>query len=74
MVEICTWNEVTSKNYVILYWYLFNKPNYQRMIAEDIRELKKSEEFKEYIPSTLIYENNITRCLREMEESNLIAI
>jgi hypothetical protein len=75
MAEICTWDQVfTSKNYVILYWYLFNKPSYQRMIAKDMEELKKSEEFKEYIPPTLIYENNITTYLRDMEESNLIAV
>jgi hypothetical protein len=73
MEKICTWDQVfTTRNFVILYWYLFNKPNYQSGIAEDMRNLKKSEEFEKYIPSSLTYESNITNYLRKMEKHNLI--
>ncbi|MGD2248796.1 MAG: hypothetical protein PVF58_10365 [Candidatus Methanofastidiosia archaeon] len=81
MVEICPWNEVFTKysesvneSLIILYWYLFNNPSYQRRIAEDMYELRESEEFKEKIPSYIAYENNIGNCIQKMEEHNLIGI
>ncbi|KYK35925.1 MAG: hypothetical protein AYK19_01590 [Theionarchaea archaeon DG-70-1] len=81
MVEICTWDEVFTKytkkeniSLVILYWYLFNKPDHQKNIATVMGNLREKDEFKEIIPSYLAYPNNIGSCLRKMEEHNLVGI
>lgn len=81
MVEVCTWDEVFStykkkanKNFVILYWYLFNKPDYQKNIADEMKRLIKLDEFKKNIPPSLTTQKNITKYFREMEERNLIGI
>jgi hypothetical protein len=76
MVEVCTWDKAfTSKAHIVLYWYLFNRPDYQLHIAEEFADLRRnSDEFKESIPRSLTCQNNITRYLREMEECNLVGI
>jgi hypothetical protein len=76
MVEVCTWDKAfTSKTHIVLYWYLFNRPDYQLHIAKEFADLRRnSDEFKGSIPVSLTYESNITNYLREMEEYNLVGI
>lgn len=76
MVEVYTWDKAfTGKTHIVLYWYLFNRPDYQFHIAEEFANLRRnSDEFKESIPVSLTYESNITNYLREMEQYNLVGI
>ncbi len=81
MVEICTWDEVFKLRrgnpnviFLILYWYLFNKPDYQSNITKEMKELKKLKEFEDFIPHSIAEERNITRYIRKMEEYNLIGV
>jgi len=76
MVEFCPWNEVfgiykraENEAFVILYWYLFNKPDYQSNI---VKEMKKLEESFKNLPKGILHNRNIGKYLHKMEEYNLI--
>lgn len=80
MDDICTWDEVFTRKreapnliFLTLYWYLFNKPDYQSSIAKNLRKLKDERGFKD-IPDSITKERNITTYIHEMEEYNLVGI
>lgn len=80
MDNICTWDEVFTRKkqapnliFLILYWYLFNKPDYQSNIADKLEKLKEKKEFKD-IPDSITKARTITKYIHEMEEYNLIGI
>lgn len=79
MVEICTWDEVFTKYrekeseiFVALYWYLFNKPDYQTNIARVMKKLREEKGFDD-LPKSITDSKLIGKYLHEMEEYNLIA-
>jgi len=75
MICVCPWSDIFSrpkgKPYALLYWYLFNKSDYQSSIADKLRKLKKLEIFED-VPSSITHERHIGSYLHEMEEYNLI--
>jgi hypothetical protein len=80
MKSVRTWDEVFTRRkkapnliFLILYWYLFNKPDFQSRITDNLRKLKDKDEFK-IIPDSIITERNITAYIHEMEKYNLVGI
>lgn len=80
MKSVCTWDEVFTRKkktpnliFLILYWYLFNKPDFQSGIAKSLGKLKNEDEFK-IIPDSITTERNITAYIHEMEKYNLVGI
>lgn len=78
MIEVTPWDEVfteykgTKKGiFTILYWYLFNKPDYLTNIASEMKKMEKSGAFENF-PKVITHKNTIGKPLHEMEEYNLI--
>lgn len=77
MTGYCTWKQafVGEKGdidmFFILYWYLFNKPDYQGGILKTMEKLKKSEVFKD-LPKSLDRSQDIMKYIHKMEKNNLI--
>lgn len=74
MTVCLPWNEVFktykkagTKIKVLLYWSLFNKPNYQGGIADKMGKIQTA------LPSTVTDARAIGQALKEMEECNLIS-
>ena len=61
--------------FIILYWYLFNKPDCQVGILKTMDELQRSRHFKN-LPKSLISKDSrrqgINKYIQQMEEYNLI--
>lgn len=79
MIEICTWDEVFTKYkekeseiFVVLYWYLFNRPDYQNNIAKVMKKLREEKGFDD-LPKSITESRLIGKYLHEMEDYNLIA-
>lgn len=80
MNSVCTWDEVFTRKkkkpnmiFLILYWYLFNRSDYESNIVTEMRRLKKLKEFKD-IPSSITEKSNITTYIGDMERYNLVGI
>jgi len=78
MIEVTPWDKVfteykgTKKGiFTILYWYLFNKPDYLTNIASEMKKMEKSGAFENF-PKVITRKNTIGKSLHEMEEYNLI--
>ncbi len=81
MAEYCTWADVFSSKkgenemFIILYWYLFNKPDCQVGILKTMDKLQRLRHFKN-LPESLISKDSrrqgINKYIQHMEEYNLI--
>lgn len=81
MDEITTWDIVFRKSgktpnliFLLLYWYLFNKSDFQTNVAKQFEKLAELEEFHDVIPRSLTTASNVTKYLIEMEKYNLVGI
>lgn len=78
MVNYCTWDRIfkrkrgSIKMFVLLYWYLFNKVDYQAGILKNFENLKQNEKKFEILPKSLDRVQKTSDYIHRMEKSNLI--
>ena len=59
--------EKYRRDYVILYWYLLNKPDYAYSIAKELEKIKGVD-----IPNSLFHDSNVRTILKKMCKIGLI--
>jgi len=77
MIKESRWDKILTKkgkkgerhrrDFVILYWYLLNKPDYNYNIAKTLEKIRGID-----IPSSLTRESNLTPIVKKMCEKGLI--